>query len=150
METEMRLSAVGEAEMGEWEAPFRPMLGFLLQAGLLAARFGMGPEAEEILRAVEAVRPRHVSARLARALSGIYRQQYQDAIDGLDKGLLKDDPRHDMARAVKALALYHLGRLRECRVLVAALQEQAALAPQSVGAPARNLAASLAAEVGAA
>jgi hypothetical protein len=150
MEATMRMSAVGEAEMGAWEEPFKSVLGCLLQTGLVAARFGFGSESEEILRAVEAVRPRHDSTRLARALATIYRLRYQNAIDGLEKGILKEDPRHDLGRAIKALGLYHLGRLEECRALVSALREQAAKDPRSVSAQARNLAASLAAEVGAA
>jgi hypothetical protein len=150
METTMRMSAVGETEMGDWEAPFKSMLGFLLQAGLLAARFGLESPAEDILRAVEAVRPRHVSSQLAQALVAIYGQRYQNALDGLERGVLKEEPRHDLARALKALAFYHLGRTAECRALVAALKEQAAKDPQSVGAQARSLIASLGAEVGAA
>lgn len=146
----MRMSAVDGTEMGDWEAPFKSMLGFLLQAGLLAARFGFGQEGERILRSVEAVRPRHNSTRLARALADIYRQRYQDAIDGLESGLLKEEPRHDVARALKALGLYHLGRTAECRTLITALKEQAAKEPRTVGAQARSLIASLIAEVGAA
>jgi hypothetical protein len=150
MEATMRMSAVGAAEMEAWEEPFKSVLGCLLQAGLLAARYGFTAEGEAILGAVEAVRPRHESIRLARALAGIYRQSYQDAIDGLESGLLQDDPRHDMGRAIKALALYHSGRFEESRALVLALREEAAQAPESVSAQARNLAASIAAEVGAA
>jgi tetratricopeptide (TPR) repeat protein len=150
MEATMRMSAVGEAEMEAWEKPFESMLGCLLQAGLMAARFGLGREAEEILRAVEAVRPRHDSVLLARALVGIYQGRYQEAIDGLEGGLLGEVPRHDMARAIKALALYQLGRLEESRALVEALRKEAAQAPGSVSEQARSLAASVAAEVGAA
>jgi hypothetical protein len=146
----MQRSMVGNAEMAAWELPFKSVLGCMLQTALLAARFGFDPEAEEILRAVESVRQRHDSTRLARALVRIYRQSYQEAVDGLDSGLLKENPRHDMARAVKALALYHLGRNSECRTLVMALKEQAASDPGTVGAPARSLMASLGAEVGAA
>lgn len=146
----MRMSAVGGTEPGEWEAPFKSMLGFLVQAGLLAARFGFGQEGDRILRSVEAVRPRHDSTRLARALAAIYQRRYQEALDGLENGLLKEEPLHDMARALKALGLYHLGRTAECRALVAALKQQAADEPLSVGAPARSLIVSLIAEVGAA
>lgn len=148
MENTVRMSAVGETEMDAWEAPFKSVLGFLLQSSLLAARFGLGPEAESILAPVEAVRPRHVSSQLARALVRIYGGSYQDAVDGLDSGLLQEDPNHDMARAIKALGLYHLGRFTECRVLVKDLQEQAAATPDSVSGQARDLIASLAVEIG--
>ncbi len=146
----MQRSIVGDSEMAEWEMPFKSVLGSLLQAGLLAARNGLGAQAEAILRPVESVRPGHASTRLARGLVNIYKERYQEAIDGLDKGLLRDDPSHDMARAVKALGLYHLGRLDECRALLKGLEEQAVRAPKSVSAQARNLAASLTSEVGSA
>ena len=94
------------------------------------------------------MRPTHASTRLARGLASIYQKRYQDAIDGLDHGLLREEPRHDLGRAVKALGLYHLGRTDECRALLLALKEQAAKAPATVGPQARNLAASLAAEIG--
>lgn len=148
MEATIRKSAVGNAEMAEWELPFKSVLGCLLQAGLLAARHGMRNQAEIILRPVEAVRPAHASTRLARGLVGIYQERYQEAIDGLDKGLLKEEPEHDMGRAVKALGLYHLGRIDECRALIKALREQAVKAPATVSAQARNLASSLASEIG--
>ena len=149
MQATMQRSTVGDTGMAEWEIPFKSVLGCLLQAGLLAARNGLGAQAETILRPVEAVRPGHASTRLARGLVNIYRERYQEAIDGLDQGLLREDPRHDMARAIKALGLYHLGRLDECRTLLKGLQDQIARAPQSVSTQARNLAASLAAETGA-
>ena len=148
MEATILLSAVGEAEMDAWEVPYKSVLGFLVKTSLLAARFGMANEAESILAAVEAVRPRHASSHLSRALVCIYLERFQDAVDGLKSGLLKEDPRHDMARAIMALGLHHLGRLEECRVLVEALQDQDAADPQSVSGEARDLAASLAAEIG--
>jgi tetratricopeptide (TPR) repeat protein len=148
MEATIRQSAVGETEMAEWELPFKSVLGCLLQAGLLAARNGMRAEAEAILRPVEAVRPSHASTRLARGLVGIYQERYQEAIDGLEKGLLKEDPDHDMGRAIKALGLYHLGRTEECRGLIKGLRDQDAKAPATVSPQARNLAASLASEIG--
>lgn len=148
MEATVRHSAVGDTEMAEWEMPFKSMLGCLLQAGLLAARHGMRAQAEAILRPVEAVRPTHASTRLARGLVAIYQERYQEAIDGLEKGLLKEDPSHDMARAIKALGLFHLGRTDECRALIKGLREQSAKAPATVSAQARNLVSSLASEIG--
>lgn len=148
MEATIRHSAVGQTEMADWEVPFKSVLGCLLQAGLLAARHGMRAQAEAILRPVEAVRPAHASTRLARGLVGIYQERYQEAIDGLEKGLLKEDPSHDMGRAIKALGLYHLGRIDECRALINGLREQGVKAPATVSAQARNLCASLASEIG--
>jgi hypothetical protein len=148
MEDTIVKSAVGEADMDAWEVPFKSVLGFLLKASLLAARFGLGEEAERILAPVEAVRPRHASTHLARALVRIYLGRHQEAVEGLENGLLKDEPLHDMARAIKALGEFHLGRFGECRALVRALQEQAAADPLSVCGEARDLAASLASEIG--
>ncbi|MDB5104459.1 MAG: hypothetical protein JWP91_2148 [Fibrobacteres bacterium] len=142
MEATIRHSAVGNMEMAEWERPFKSVLGCLLQAGLMAARHGMAAEAEAILQPVEAARPSHPSALLARGLVFIYQDRYQEAIDHLDRELLRKDPPNEMAKAFTAMALHLLGRLDECRAILKDVLKTAE------SSQARNLAASLASEVG--
>jgi tetratricopeptide (TPR) repeat protein len=142
MQATIRHSAVGGMEMAEWEQPFKSVLGCLLQAGLLAARNGMAAEAEAILQPVEAARPSHASTLLARGLVFIYQDRYQEAIDYLDKRILQKDPHNDMAKAFTAMALHLLGRLDECRAILKEVLKT------GKSAQAKNLASSLAAEVG--
>lgn len=142
METYIRESAIGNREMEDWEKPYKPILGCLLQAAMLAARNGLKDQAEAILRPVEAVRPEHPSPKLARALVLIYSDRFQEAIDFLEREVLRKDPANDMAKSFTAMALHLLGRLDECRgflseVLQSGRNEQA-----------MNLSRNLAREVG--
>lgn len=161
METTTRQSAVGNGDIEEWELPFKSVLGCLLQAALMAARHGMPAEAEAILKPVEAVRPAHPSTRLARGLSLFYQDRYQEAIDFLDREILKEDPDNATARAFTAMGLHLLGRIDECRDVLKGLLAEgkgaggtgtggdvSVAAKDGQAAQAVRLAASLAAEIG--
>lgn len=118
MEESTTESIIGNLEMEPWEAPFKRMLGCLLQTAMVSARNGFPEEAEAILASVAGVRPTHPSPKFARALIHIYNSEHQVAIDMLNEEILKDDPENEMARVITCMALHMMERGDECFTVV--------------------------------
>lgn len=111
MESDIRLSAVGDKEMEDWEKPFQSVLGCMLLTALIASRQGIVDDVEAILAPLEAVRPSHPSVKLARAIVYLNSGRPQEVVDLLGKDLLSREPDNEMARVIYAWGQSNLGNL---------------------------------------
>jgi hypothetical protein len=141
MEQQTQDSIIGAAEVHAWEAPFRRVVGSMLQTGLVAARNGFHEDAEGIVASIESARPGHPSPKFAKALLLIYKGEPQAAADYLQEEFLKADPGNEMAKALTCMALHVMERGSECYDMVRDLV-QSGRNEQAVSI-ARNLAADL-------
>jgi thioredoxin-like negative regulator of GroEL len=114
MVPETQDSLIGSGAPQPWEAPFRRVVGSLLQTCLVAARNGFHDDAEDILASVEAARPEHSSPKYARALLLLYKCKPDEAEQFLEEKFLRADPGDDMARALACMAYHAMERDTEC------------------------------------
>lgn len=115
MNTPILDTEIDRPELLEWEQPFKSALSFLLQACMVAGRHGFGEESEQILEAVETMRPNHASPKLARALVYIYQNKAAEAIERLRGDLLLHDQKNELGQAFLAVALHQDGKIEDCR-----------------------------------
>jgi hypothetical protein len=81
----------------------------LLEAALLAARYGEAQAAATMVDAVEGIRPRSLKPPVARAMIALYADRPQEIVEIISKRILPEEPSNAVALSLLALAEYRLG-----------------------------------------
>lgn len=83
----------------------------LLEAALLAARYGETQTATTMVDAVEGIRPRSLKPPVARAMIALYADRPQEIVEIINKRVLPEEPSNAVALSLLALAENRLGNM---------------------------------------
>lgn len=88
-------------------------LRLLADIGFMATSNGMSPQAKSIFHAIGHIRPKSVLPHIGMALNHLNLNQFQDALDVLEKKALKAEPDNPTVRAFIGMSLMLMGHSSE-------------------------------------
>ncbi|GAA4648540.1 hypothetical protein GCM10023116_08090 [Kistimonas scapharcae] len=88
-------------------------LRLLADIGFMATSNGMSGQAKSIFKAIGHIRPNSVLPHIGMALNHLNLNQFQDALDVLEKKALKIEPDNPTVRAFIGMSLMLMGRNSE-------------------------------------
>lgn len=98
-------------------------LRLLADIGFMATSNGMSLQAKSIFRAIGHIRPKSVLPHIGLALNHLNLNQFQDALDVLEKKALKVEPDNPTVRAFIGMSLMLMGRNSESEKFLVSLTD---------------------------